>query len=139
MNEQGVDLVFYDGECGFCDHIVQILLKVDKHKRFVFAPLQGQTAAVFLKTLPQELKNADSLIFIENYQTDQKKLYIYGQGVFRIAWKLGGWWKLLGWLSFLPPVLFNWGYFIVARNRHRIFPKDVCKLPDPEQRGRFLP
>lgn len=48
-------LVFYDGECGLCDRVVQTLLKVDTHERFVFAPLQGKTAEKLLQDLPLSL------------------------------------------------------------------------------------
>ena len=61
-------LVFYDGECGLCDQVVQFLLKADKNKGFVFAPLQGKHAALALKDLPEEAKQADSIILIEDYQ-----------------------------------------------------------------------
>lgn len=133
------DLVFYDGECGLCDHVVQLLLKVDRHKRFVFAPLQGSTAAILLKDMSEEVKNADSLIFIENFQSDDRKVYIYGRGAFRIAWLLGGFWRLIGWISFLPPILYNWGYYFVARHRHQFFRQNVCTLPNPDEKNRFLP
>ena len=95
-------LVFYDGKCGLCDHAVQFLLKVDKRKQFVFAPLQGTTAAAELKDVPEHIKQADSLILIENYQSKDQIIYILGKGAFRITWLLGGVWSLLGWLNFLP-------------------------------------
>ncbi len=139
MNDEGKDLVFYDGECGLCDHIVQFLLKADKSKNFVYAPLQGKTASELLKDVPDSVKEADSLILIEDYQSENRKLYIYGHGAFRIAWLLGGGWKLLGWLSFIPPVLYNWGYYLVARNRHRFFKQEVCRLPVEGDKERFLP
>lgn len=141
MNEKSPfqHLVFYDGKCGLCDHVVQFLLKADRNKSFVFAPLQGETATQLLKDVSESVKRADSLILIENYQSDNRKLYIFGQGAFRIAWLLGGGWVLLGWLSFLPPFLYNWGYCLVARNRYRFFRKDVCRLPNEKEQERFLP
>jgi predicted DCC family thiol-disulfide oxidoreductase YuxK len=132
-------LVFYDGQCGLCDRIVQFLLKTDKRQQFVFAPLQGSTAAVVLKDLPSEMKQVDSLILVENFQTPQEKFYVLGKGAFRICWLLGGAWSLLGWISFLPGWLYNWGYRLVARNRQRFFKQDRCLLPDPSAKHRFLP
>jgi len=131
-------LVFYDGECGLCDHVVQFLLQVDKRGVFLFAPLQGKTAAERLKDIPPEMKTADSLILIENFQSPNESLSIYGKGAFRIAWLLGGPWRLVGWLSFLPAFLYDWGYRLVARNRHRFFKKEICRLPDEGARHRFL-
>jgi predicted DCC family thiol-disulfide oxidoreductase YuxK len=132
-------LVFYDGECGFCDCSVQLLLKVDKHGLFAFAPLQGKTAATMLKDLPAEMKNVDSLILIENYKT-KPVTYNQSKAVFRIFWLLGGLWKVIGVLSFLPSILFDWGYRLVARNRKFFgIQTDHCTLPMPDQQGRFLP
>jgi len=132
-------LLFYDGECGLCDHLVQFVLRVDRREQFLFAPLQGETAGSELKDVPGIVKQADSLILIENYQKPDAAMWIYGKGVFRVAWLLGGWWKLLGWVSFLPAFLYDWGYHLVAKNRHRLFSKDSCKIPDPSEKIRFLP
>lgn len=132
-------LVFYDGQCGLCDRVVQMLLRADKNKKFLFAPLQGTTAAEELKAVPAEVKQADSLILIENYSGKKGSLYIYGKAAFRIMWLLGGWWRGVGWISFLPSLLYDWGYRIIAKNRHRFFPQDACILPSPEEKERFLP
>ncbi len=132
-------LLFYDGECGLCDHLVQFVLKVDKQKAFAFAPLQGQTAKKYLEKLPNEVKTADSLILIENYRSSDSKILIYGKGAFRTLWLVGGIWVLFGWISFLPPCLYNWAYFLVAKNRHRLFSKNYCRLTDFSENSRFLP
>ncbi|MEM1282390.1 MAG: DCC1-like thiol-disulfide oxidoreductase family protein [Chlamydiota bacterium] len=131
-------LVFYDGECGLCDRVVQIVLEADKKKIFLFAPLQGETSAKELRDVPEDVKQADSVILIENYTTENEKLTIYGKAAFRIMWLLGGKWKLLGWLSFLPAFLYDWGYWIVAGNRHRFFRQDICIIPPASENERFL-
>lgn len=130
-------LVFYDGACGLCDHIVQFLLKIDKKRNFIFAPLQGKTFINFFKNNSDIYQRTDSLILIENYQT-KTQIYRYGKGAFRIAWLLGGPWKLIGWIHFLPSLLYDWAYFIIARNRHFFFRNQTCFLPDLNQKDRFL-
>lgn len=132
-------LVFYDGECGLCDQTVQFILKKDKEKQFVFAPLQGSTAEKYLKDLPLNFKTLDSVILVEDYKSLNPHTYVMSKAIFRIMWLLGGELTLIGWLSFLPSFLFNWGYRLVARNRHRLFPQTACQIPDPNQRDRFLP
>lgn len=132
-------LLFYDGQCGLCDRTVQLLLRIDKHQRFAFAPLQGTTAQARLKNLPSHLLQVDSLILIENFQEVDSQLFVMSRGVWRICWLLRGPWILLGWISFLPGSLFDWAYRIVARNRHRLFAQTECVLPDPAHKHRFLP
>lgn len=139
MTQKMQHLVFYDGECGLCDQTVQFLLKQDRQKQFVFAPLQGTTAQQYLKNIPLRLKTFDSVILIENYKSKNAQIYVMSKAIFRMLWLLGGVWALIGWLSFLPAFLFDWGYRLVARNRHRLFPQTNCELPDPQNRDRFFP
>lgn len=134
----GEHLVFYDGKCGLCDQAVQFLLKVDHRKTFIFAPLQGVTAKKYLQNLPEEVKKADSVVLIENYRNASPQVLIFGKAAFRIMWLLGGFWTLLGWISFLPSFLYDWGYRLVARNRHRFFRQDLCVIPSKETKDRFL-
>lgn len=128
-------LVFYDGTCGFCDQIVQILLKIDKKQRFTFAPLQGKTAKSYLKNIPT---NTDSLVLIENYQSSDCHYYFYGKAALRILWLLGLPWSILGTFSFLPSFLYDWIYRIIARNRLKIFGSS-CTIVSEENKHRFLP
>lgn len=131
-------LVFYDGECRLCDRIVQFLLKEDRCERFLFAPLQGRTAAELLKDLPRKYKEIDSLILVENYKTPQQHIYVLGKGALRIFWLLGNGWRIIGVFSFLPGFLYNWAYRLVARYRYRVFGQ-TCLLPSAKDKHRFLP
>ena len=129
---------FFMTEIVTLDRIVQFLFKEDKQKRFVFAPLQGETAAQYLKNLSPEIRFTDSLILIENYRSSPR-ISILAKGALRIAWRLGWPWQLLGWLSFFPGWMFNWMYRIVASNRHYFFPQTQCVVPKSDQKDRFLP
>lgn len=139
MSNQFKHLVFYDGNCGLCDRIVQIVFKEDKKQQFVFAPLQGETASKYLRNLPPEVRFSDSLILIENYQSLYPRVFILAKGALKIAWLMGLPWMLIGWLSFFPGWLFNWAYRLIANNRHRFFPQDQCFIPRSDQKDRFLP
>ncbi len=139
MSKRLCHLVFYDGDCGLCDRIVQFLLNEDLHELFVFAPLQGQTASQYLKNLPADIRFTDSLILIENYQSSLPKVYILAKGALRIAWLLGWPWFLVGWLSFFPSWVFGWAYRLVASNRHYFFSQGQCMVPSAKQKDRFLP
>ncbi len=106
-----MNIVFFDGYCAMCHWAVKWIAKQDTRGQFYFAPLQGITAKNELKgiTLP------DSLVFFEN-----GKVYFYSKACFKIAWLLGGMWKIIGWLGFLP----SWAlyptdliYRLVAKSR----------------------
>lgn len=135
----GKHVVFYDGACGLCDFIVQRLIKADKKEIFLFAPLQGKTAAAKLKLLPQSVTSKDSLILVENFNQPNESVLIYGKAALRILWLLGGIFSLPGMLSFLPGFLFDWAYRLVAKNRARFVKSDRCFIPENNQKGRYLP
>lgn len=139
MSERLSHLVFYDGNCGLCDRVVQFVFKEDKNQLFVFAPLQGETASRFLRNLPPEIRFTDSLILIENYRSSYPRVSILAKGALRIGWLLGWPWMIAGLLSFLPGWMFDWAYRLVAANRHRFFPQDQCFIPPANQKERFLP
>jgi predicted DCC family thiol-disulfide oxidoreductase YuxK len=131
-------LVFYDGECGLCDHIVQFLLKRDSRQQFLFAPLQGKTADKVLKENNINYQTQDTLVFIERYQTEQQRIFLFGKGALRICWTLGGVWTIPGLISFLPGFLYNWAYRLVAKNRHRFFSQS-CIFLTQKKGKQFLP
>ena len=135
-------LVFYDGECGFCDNIVQFLLKHDTHKKFIFAPLQGLTAEKLLSKEYPQYKELKTLVLVEDYSTEEQKTYTEGKASFRILWLLGGFWSFIGWINFLPSFLYNFGYRIVANNRSflsGLFFRKECKINSRDDQARFLP
>lgn len=136
MTAQGQHLVFYDGNCGFCQRSVQFLLDWDKDKRFVFAKLQGEIAKEKLADLLQREPDLDSMVLIEDYLTDPKPPRVRAQAVFRACWLLGGFWKLIGWKYLLPAWSIDWAYNFIARHRHHL--GLTCALPSPEHAERFL-
>lgn len=138
MQKQLQHLIFYDGTCGLCDRTVQFLLKIDKHQIFAFAPLQGITAAKFLTTLPENFRQIDSLILVENYRSPDAKIFLQSKAVFRIFWLLDSFWTLIGWLNFLPSLFFDWAYKLIARNRYQLFSRS-CLIPSKNNKQRFLP
>lgn len=132
----GQHLLFYDGECGLCDHTVRLVLQMDKEGKFLFSPLQGQAAK---RLLPDELlleNGSDTLVVVEDWQGNPK-IHTEGSGALRLAWLLGGVWRLIGWLYFFHFGLANPLYRLVARNRHRLFGKETCINPNLYQ-DRFL-
>jgi len=140
MTHKGIHLIFYDGTCGMCHHIVQFLLKHDKKNIFVFAPLQGETAHQLLNNWRTTHPDADTIVLLENYRDqDNKHIYIFAKAALRICWLLGGMWKILGVISFLPPFLYNWAYRWVARHRFQWFEKQSCLIPTTQDINRFLP
>lgn len=139
MRSPNGHIVFYDGDCGLCHRAVRFLLSTDKQRLFYYAPLSGITAKKKLGELFSREPDLDSMVFLEDREGKQR-IFVRSQAVLRCAWYLGGFWKVLGALSWFPPWLFDWAYCLVAQNRKRLFaPPEDCPLPSAESRDLFLP
>src|SRR5262245_23272129 len=107
-----VKIVFYDGSCPLCNWIVRFLIKADTKDLFLFAPLQGETAKKRL--------NNPSLQHVVLLEGDRQ--YYASKAVLRLFWLLGGRYRLIGWAYILPAFLTDPLYYLVAKNRNRLFP-----------------
>ena len=126
-------IVLFDGVCNFCNGAVNFIIRHDPEKRFRFAPLQSE--------MGQELKakyaiddNVDSIIYIEDGTA-----YIHSTAGLRIAKAIGGIWAIAAIFLVVPRPIRDWCYKLFARNRYRLFGRrDMCMLPTPDVRERFL-
>jgi predicted DCC family thiol-disulfide oxidoreductase YuxK len=108
---------------------VQWVLKHDRKQRIHFAALQSNQAQSLLQqqTLP------DSLVLWH-----QGRVWVESDAVLHLLRMMGGVWKLPALLRFIPAMLRNPVYRLIARNRYRWFGRhDVCMRMLPEYRGRF--
>ena len=125
-------IVFFDGTCNLCNRSVQLLLKLDKKGIFRFASLQSAFAA-------EKLGSADNWLPDSVVLLDSKGVHVRSDAVLRIAWLLGGAWRLTAVGYLIPGCLRNACYNGVAVNRYRWFGKrQICMLPDPAWSDRFL-
>jgi len=132
-------ILFYDGDCSLCAQSVRFFLKIDRHKRICFAPLQGETAQDYL---PANLRNAQCLSTIAYgcSDSDERSLSLRSEAVARALIDVGGVWGLLGrFLRLIPTPLRDWPYNLIAKNRLKFFPNDACALPTEQARKRLLP
>lgn len=130
MNQPNV--VFFDGLCGLCSEFIDFVIKIDKRSRFKFSPLQSAFA---LNNLPQSLtRDLSTVVIIIDGRTYTKAL-----AVLHLFHQVGGPWKIIALLRYLPKAILNFGYDVIAKNRYRLMPKkETCRLPTPSERERFI-
>jgi predicted DCC family thiol-disulfide oxidoreductase YuxK len=127
-------IIFFDGECNLCNGFVNLLLDIDRHQLFKFAPLQGETAARLLPPLSSD-RSQWSIFYLEG-----DNLYSQSDAAIEIAQSLGGFWSLLTIGRLVPPTIRDRAYRSIASNRYLWFGRlDTCRLPNPADRDRFLP
>lgn len=125
-------VVFFDGECKFCNSSVNFIIKRDRNKVFRFAPLQGKAAQDMGLTNFENIP--DSIILIKNQKT-----YKYSDAALKIARNLDGLWKMFYIFIIVPRPIRDVVYKFVAANRYKWFGKyDQCMVPDKSVRERFL-
>jgi predicted DCC family thiol-disulfide oxidoreductase YuxK len=126
-------VIFFDDVCIMCNTFVNLLLRVDRKKQFLFAPLTGETARKLLPPLPVDPKEW-SMVYV-----DESGIHDQSDASLQVYRRLGGLWWLLSLARFVPRWIRNPVYRVLARNRYRWFGKrDTCRLPTVEERARFL-
>lgn len=126
-------IILFDGECNFCDHSVQFIIKREKGAIYTFAALQSEAGQKLLKKyrVPPTI---DSLVLL-----DGNRFFLKSSAALRICKNLKGGWPLLSNLLLVPRPLRDYIYDIAAKNRYKWFgKKDSCMVPPPEMKKRFL-
>lgn len=128
-------VLLYDGTCGLCDRSVQWILRHERDRELTFAPLQGATAAALRARhhdIPEQL---DTVVLVQDDHVRlRSKAFLYAARHLRAPWR---WAYALRWL---PALVFDLGYRVIARVRYRVWGRvDACAMPASEHRARFLP
>jgi predicted DCC family thiol-disulfide oxidoreductase YuxK len=133
-------IILYDGVCGFCNRMVQFILKRDSHDRFRFASLQSEFARHLLRKHGITPGTLDSMYLVLDAGQPYERVQERSTASITIFRELGLFWRALANLfAILPRGLRDRGYNLVARYRYRLFGKyDTCPLPAGKHRHKFL-
>jgi len=133
LMEGGATILFYDGDCGFCDLAVRFVLRHEKSKEIWFSPLQsGFAASLFARHgVENDLR---SLIVLHKGRFYKKSAAVRRLAPFlRMPYSI-----LLKSMGMFPAFLSDHVYDLIAQNRKKIIKKNSCILPSPADRKRFL-
>lgn len=132
MKSMQQNIVFYDGECGFCNRSVAWVLKRNKAKNIFFASIQSEfTADFFVKN---KFDQPDLSTF---YFYSSGKLYSKSTAGLNVAKHFSGLWKMLGVGIIIPRSIRDFFYDFIASRRGRMS-KGYCVVPSEDQKVRFL-
>jgi predicted DCC family thiol-disulfide oxidoreductase YuxK len=136
MREQNI--IFFDGVCGLCSRMVDFVLRQDQERFFLYSPLQGETFRSIKRDHPETL-NTDS-IFVLRRGPAKDVLLQKSDALIYIVDNLPKyrWLAVIG--RILPELIRDAAYRAITATRYRIWGKrDSCRLPNAEERSRFLP
>ncbi len=127
-------LVIFDGVCNLCNSTVLFIIKRDRHKRFSFTPYQSSVAHNILQQYGLPATDQSTVVYVKNGVPCFKS-----KAVLEILRDLGCCWNLLYILIVIPPVIRDFAYDIIAKNRYGVFGKrESCMIPTSELMDRFL-
>jgi predicted DCC family thiol-disulfide oxidoreductase YuxK len=127
-------VLLYDGLCCMCNRTVLFLIRIDHRAVLHFAAMQNNTAKSLLGQVDPSRPLPDGVVLIHN-----GKIYTESEAALKSLHLIGGIWKIVAMLRFIPNFIRNPIYRIVARNRYTWFGKfESCPVPKPEWKNRFL-
>src|SRR5436305_2901698 len=85
-------VILYDGVCGFCDRLVQMVLRKDKRDRFRFASLQSPFAKSVLERHGLSPSQLDTVYLLLDQGEPTERLVARSDAVLQILRGLGGFW-----------------------------------------------
>lgn len=127
-------IILFDGVCNLCTGVVQFIIPRDPEGIFHFAPLQSEAGQELLERFDLPTDDFGSFILVEGDEYHTKST-----AALRIATRLGGVYAWLYPFRFVPRVIRDGIYDVVADHRYQWFGrKDQCMMPSPEIESRFL-
>jgi predicted DCC family thiol-disulfide oxidoreductase YuxK len=89
--------LLFDGECGLCNRVVRVLLRLDRGGSLVFGPLQDPPAQGFLRSHGLPTRDFDSMVFVPDWnRREQPGFLLRTDGVLAALRFCGGAGRILG-------------------------------------------
>jgi predicted DCC family thiol-disulfide oxidoreductase YuxK len=125
-------ILFYDGDCGFCNKSVQFVLKHERSSEIYFSALQSDFAHEFFQQHGLPVPDMSTFYFwSKGKMLQQSTAALIVSEHFRFPFNL----IQVGWI--VPRFIRDALYRFIAKRRHRLA-KGFCVLPSIEQKARFL-
>lgn len=127
-------IFLFDGHCVLCSRGVRYVLRFEKAPETRFIAILSCEGRKLAKAHGIDPENPQSFLFIKDGTAHNAS-----NGVIALACHIGGFSKLAVMGKIIPRPLRDWLYYLVAKNRYRIFGRtEACHLPTPENRDRFV-
>ncbi|WP_290809898.1 thiol-disulfide oxidoreductase DCC family protein [Halovivax sp.] len=127
-------ILLFDGVCNLCSGFVQFIAPRDDEGRFHFASLQSETGRALLAAHDLPTDELESVVLVEG-----DRAWVKSAAVIEVGRRLGWPYRALSPFRFLPRIVRDTAYDLVANNRYRLFgKKDRCEIPEGDVGARFL-
>lgn len=130
------NILFFDGECRYCNLWVQWVVDRDKDRCFRFASLQSDFAKEMFKYY-HIAKDLDTILVLKNKPSGQQVIMFKSEAVFFILSILKSKSFLYRLIKLMPRLISNFGYDCIAAVR-RYIPITDCRVYSDEEKRLFL-
>lgn len=132
MNYADKNIVFYDGDCAFCNRSVQFILRWERKPVIYFAALQSDFAKEFFAANNCPEPDLSTFYFYSNYF-----LYSKSSAAFALLYFLKFPLKIAYIFKLIPICYRDRLYDAIAKRRQKLA-KNFCVVPNKDQINRFL-
>lgn len=131
-------VLLYDGDCNLCNRALQFVLNHDRKQTIRFGALDGEYGRRVRERHPFTAA-VDSIVWLEMVD-GHERVWVKSNAALRVAAYLGGVFKLAAVLRWVPRMVRDRVYDLIAARRTKWFGRaSSCVLPTAEQRARMLP
>jgi predicted DCC family thiol-disulfide oxidoreductase YuxK len=127
-------LIVFDGVCVLCSRAAQFVLRHDRDFTFRLTTAQSALGQALFRHYGLDPEAFETnLVLIDGRATGKL------DAVAAVCRRLGGGWRVLSLLRYLPRAIGDPLYDRIARNRYRLFGRSAaCMMPEPRWRERFI-
>jgi predicted DCC family thiol-disulfide oxidoreductase YuxK len=132
-------LVFFDGECGFCNHWINRVRNADHAHRIRYGTKQGKTFQEVAKAHP-EVANVESIVVISRNGLGHEDILVRTPAVRTIVEGLPDFRFFAFLLQVIPTPICNLGYLIFSRLRGSLTlgKFSSCRVSTQQERELFV-
>jgi len=108
-------ILFFDGDCAFCNRWVRFFVNNERNQNMLFSPIDSEGTARWLSENDIDGFPSDSIhVFVEN------KLFSKSTAVLKLIPFLRPGWSLFLGLWLVPKCIRDWVYDLIAKNRQSL-------------------
>jgi predicted DCC family thiol-disulfide oxidoreductase YuxK len=131
-------LLLFDGECIFCNRLIQFILRHQKNPDFFFSSLQSAVGQL-VRQNTESMTVSESLLVVTAIIETRPVVYSKSPAVWFILARLKYPWRLVVVFRLIPRFISDRLYDLVAAYRYKIWGREEhCLIPDPSYQQRFI-
>ncbi|MEC6797050.1 DCC1-like thiol-disulfide oxidoreductase family protein [Photobacterium sp. S4TG1] len=132
--EKRQNIVIFDGICHLCERSVLFIINRDPQKLFSFCSAQSAVGMYLQQKYQINALEDETVILIADGVVFERS-----NAIFEITKRLGGKWRWVRLLKYIPVFIRDFIYKKIAQNRYVLFGKaNQCLLPSHDISDRFI-